>query len=340
VSNTQLTDMTECPEWAAEGEPAGIRIVGDQQEWPLTGDAMTVGRAPTCDIQIASSRVSTHHCTLERRGARWFAVDNKSSNGILDEYLVARQEIELRAGVVWYVAKTPVEPFSLENKRARAALLPIVGMVGAWPAYVDAALAGARGSGPIVIVTPPGGGGDKAAALLHGASPRRWLPLATVGSAKEAAAVVASATRSSAAIHSDDIPRDASVLQEVCLAHSVRLLVISRRPVSPDQFGGLLNGAVTLPIRPLSERRDELSAIIEHLASQFRQRLQQPHLQLRPELLEQAKIRTWRRNLEDLEMFIERALVLQAHGGRHNRTADALNVAPSTLSKWRRRYGG
>ena len=49
---------------------------------PLSTDLIIVGRHPTCDFRIRSSRVSRIHCCLHVVGDRVFVRDLNSTNGI------------------------------------------------------------------------------------------------------------------------------------------------------------------------------------------------------------------------------------------------------------------
>lgn len=56
----------------------------DEQIYPFTGDALTIGRGRENDIQIKNdSKVSRYHCKVFRRGNNFYIEDQKSSNGSL-----------------------------------------------------------------------------------------------------------------------------------------------------------------------------------------------------------------------------------------------------------------
>ncbi|MSQ04157.1 MAG: FHA domain-containing protein [Myxococcales bacterium] len=56
----------------------------EEQIYPFTGEALTIGRGRENDIQIKNdSKVSRYHCKLFRRGNNFYVEDIKSSNGTL-----------------------------------------------------------------------------------------------------------------------------------------------------------------------------------------------------------------------------------------------------------------
>ena len=56
----------------------------EEQIYPFTSDALTIGRGRENDIQIKNdSKVSRYHCKLFRRGNNFYIEDQKSSNGSL-----------------------------------------------------------------------------------------------------------------------------------------------------------------------------------------------------------------------------------------------------------------
>lgn len=81
---------TPSPEPAKAEEPQRRALLlyqegtAEEQIYPFTGDALTIGRGRENDIQIkADSKVSRYHCKLFRRGNSFYIEDIKSSNGTL-----------------------------------------------------------------------------------------------------------------------------------------------------------------------------------------------------------------------------------------------------------------
>ena len=49
--------------------------------FPLTGSAITIGRAPEATVVLDDDFVSSHHARLMPRGAQWLVEDLGSTNG-------------------------------------------------------------------------------------------------------------------------------------------------------------------------------------------------------------------------------------------------------------------
>jgi pSer/pThr/pTyr-binding forkhead associated (FHA) protein len=60
----------------------------------MNKDAITIGRAPECDIQIATDFVSRQHATIRREAADMFIEDESSTNGVyVNAVRVSRQAL-------------------------------------------------------------------------------------------------------------------------------------------------------------------------------------------------------------------------------------------------------
>ncbi len=87
----------------AKGQPAQhpLRLVGRVQGHPvqlrLTGEVLTVGTDPACDLLLADDYISAFHCRLVKKTDGWFIIDLDSTNGTqVDGIQVG--EARLRAG--------------------------------------------------------------------------------------------------------------------------------------------------------------------------------------------------------------------------------------------------
>jgi hypothetical protein len=68
----------------------------EEQVYPFSSDALTIGRGRDNDIQIKDdSKVSRFHCKLYKREANYYIEDNKSSNGTLvDGELITERKLD------------------------------------------------------------------------------------------------------------------------------------------------------------------------------------------------------------------------------------------------------
>jgi hypothetical protein len=66
----------------SDQSPLGImRPLGGGDPIPLKKDELTIGRRPTCDIQLDFENVSSKHCTLRFHQGVWHVRDLGSTNG-------------------------------------------------------------------------------------------------------------------------------------------------------------------------------------------------------------------------------------------------------------------
>lgn len=86
------------------GMPAAALVLGDGSRIAVGEDAIIIGRAPECDLELADSTVSRRHAEIVRDGDAWFIRDLGSSNGtkvngsgITDQMLRDGDEIRLGA---------------------------------------------------------------------------------------------------------------------------------------------------------------------------------------------------------------------------------------------------
>ena len=66
----------------------------------LTEGALTVGRAPGCDVVLPGSQISWHHAKIEVEEDRVFVIDTNSSNGVFQnkKRLIKEHPVLCRAG--------------------------------------------------------------------------------------------------------------------------------------------------------------------------------------------------------------------------------------------------
>ena len=86
------------------GMPAAALVLGDGSRVAVGEDAVIIGRAPECDIELADATVSRRHAEVVRDGDAWFIRDLGSSNGtkvngagVVDQILNDGDDIRLGA---------------------------------------------------------------------------------------------------------------------------------------------------------------------------------------------------------------------------------------------------
>ena len=77
---------------------AVLREVSGGREHPLEKATVLIGRAPGCDIILASPRVSGRHASLTQNGTEWSIEDHGSSNGTFVNGRRIQEKTRLRAG--------------------------------------------------------------------------------------------------------------------------------------------------------------------------------------------------------------------------------------------------
>lgn len=84
------------------GMPSASLVLQDGSRISVGEDALIIGRAPECDVELADATVSRRHAEIVRDGDAWFIRDLKSSNGtkvngagIVDQMLHDGDEIRL-----------------------------------------------------------------------------------------------------------------------------------------------------------------------------------------------------------------------------------------------------
>lgn len=79
--------MARNPSQTPEKQAALVLLYGataaDQEIYPLVGDAIVVGKHPSCDLVMKANDVSSLHCVISRRGNTFAVRDCKSRSGIL-----------------------------------------------------------------------------------------------------------------------------------------------------------------------------------------------------------------------------------------------------------------
>ncbi|HEX9697738.1 MAG TPA: DUF3662 and FHA domain-containing protein [Actinomycetota bacterium] len=104
-SHTQLIQI------AVSGDAELVVLGSKRRAYPLSKDALVIGRLDTCDVTLADSGASRRHAEVRREGDEWYVVDLDSTNGTLlngksvrrarlkpkDIMLIGNTQIEFRA---------------------------------------------------------------------------------------------------------------------------------------------------------------------------------------------------------------------------------------------------
>ncbi len=100
-------------------------------------------------------------------------------------------------------------------------------------------------------------------------------------------------------------------------AADVRIIAATNRMLAEDVGAGRFRAdlfyrlnVISLHIPPLRERREDISALIEHFLALYRQRFNRPALDLSPEARRRLETFDWPGNVRELENAIERACIL------------------------------
>jgi FHA domain len=90
-----LGDTRRATKREPENIPELVCLSSDMRErYRMNKDAITIGRAPECDIQIATDFVSRQHATIRREAADMFIEDESSTNGVyVNAVRVSRQAL-------------------------------------------------------------------------------------------------------------------------------------------------------------------------------------------------------------------------------------------------------
>ncbi|MEM9644918.1 MAG: FHA domain-containing protein [Planctomycetota bacterium] len=88
----------EFPEFA--GKYGQLTPIGGGDPIPLIKERLTIGRRPSCDIQLKFSNVSSSHCQMRLESGYWFIKDLQSVNGTkVDDHRIMRKRADPKCKV-------------------------------------------------------------------------------------------------------------------------------------------------------------------------------------------------------------------------------------------------
>lgn len=73
--------QTSLIQMSLEADAELVQLGKQTRSWPLSKDAVTIGRLETCDVVLADPGASRRHSEIRREGDEWVIVDLGSTNG-------------------------------------------------------------------------------------------------------------------------------------------------------------------------------------------------------------------------------------------------------------------
>lgn len=73
--------QTQLIQMSLDADAELVQLGKNPRTWPLSKEALTIGRADTCDVQVADAGVSRRHAEVRREGDEWVVIDLGSTNG-------------------------------------------------------------------------------------------------------------------------------------------------------------------------------------------------------------------------------------------------------------------
>jgi pSer/pThr/pTyr-binding forkhead associated (FHA) protein len=101
---------------------------GSETEFPLTGEAVRIGRGKDCDIVLDDEFASRQHASIELRDNQFFVVDSGSTNGTYVSGRVIRGEHRLRTGDEVQIGETRLSYREESTGQTATRVLPVSGV--------------------------------------------------------------------------------------------------------------------------------------------------------------------------------------------------------------------
>jgi hypothetical protein len=336
--------------WPITDEVIRLRAWGTEHchVLPTTpGDEWVIGSGPACWLRLEDSkgRISRQHARLSRKDDKWVLRDAGSKNGMVVDG-TRRDKIILEPGLeIWFGGIVLVA----ESSRW-VALRSFLGRILGWTTdrikVVDQALHMVRNAATRQTALVLCGDGDMVslARTIHrhafGAErpfivcdPRRKQSDESVRAAenyRSGVEALQAARSGSLCIWNNKLPRDfadvAAALKDPDAR--VQLIVCAREAAEAEAFGV---GPITIP--PLSDRRTELSRIVEEYIEDAIAELRVPRTSFPTEdrdwVFQHASA-----SLPEIEKATLRLLAIREAAGNMNRAAARLGMGRWSLSKW------
>lgn len=347
------TDATNLREWSIDDDVVRLREWGGERtyELPRTTEAFaewSVGSASTCEIRLVDvwRMVSRNHARLVRGYGGWVMHDAGSKNGLWVDN-GRRHAIGLSPGVELGIGSLTLIAESERLVALRSLVSRLVGWGEDRRGVVDRALRSIRMSATLAAPLALYGDGNlvDVARQIHRAAfgtnrpfivcdPRRRSSKATSRSAESRttlAEAINAARGGTVCVWSSRMPVDFEQRREELRRREVRarLIVCYREPELPPETSP---GVVRIP--PLSERLDEIDAIVDAYASDAISALGRPATRLGVLAHEREWLRRRRlRSIAELARAVERVVAIRELG-TIERASEWLGISRVALSRW------
>jgi hypothetical protein len=318
---------------------------------PKTVKRITVGSDPGQNIVIASPFVSKQHCRIDRSRNLLRVKDLKSKNGTFFEG-ERQRAFDLKPGKTFIVGARP-HCFLALNDDMRLAYPALIDILGAENEH---AIGGAReapspsdvivaavGGASILVASEPDCDQDRLARIIHSVSRFRERDIVELSPADiptdrklQSKLIKLRASRSTVVLdlgaHDQSIdPAFVSMLFKS--RYQIRVIVLARsRNVIDDCLGQQYSARLQeLWLRPLASRPEAIDRLFDRMLEEQKSPLRMSYLT--PDNQDALRNYDWPKNFASLRQAAEWLTGIFQWGSIH-KTAQTLNVAPSSMDYW------
>lgn len=149
---------------------AQLQLFGENPKTYLIGDFLTLGKDPSCQIQLMGENISDRHCRLERKEDTYWLRDLRSTQGTFINGARIMEAV-LQEGDVIMLGN--LELLFTRKSDDVSATFPIKSRNEVWNEELQTLYHVAKTEFPVLILGPSGTGKDVIAQALHGESLRK-----------------------------------------------------------------------------------------------------------------------------------------------------------------------
>ena len=336
---TTVTAPREAPPAPPDSDTIGwLRDRDSGQQWELDPkqETFVLGTSKEADITIEHPYVSHPHCTLRRVGKRLRVTDADSKNGTVFR---GKRELEfsLTPGDQFTVGTAvTLLAISQEMDAVRPSLEYLVGPTD--PRTIDDLLILATLDDHILLLGEPRCGQEAIARIVHRVSQRRGQPFVVLSNVPADVgaqiALVKAQSRTMVLVDASILPKKPGEFLDALLFpdYNVRSIVCARDKAQARK----LFKSATFPrmriatLRPLRERRAELSTLVDRLFEDMGYELRAHDLS--DENLRALESFDWQ-GLDDLELTVQRIAAVLTRGSER-KAAVELGITHTTISRF------